>query len=56
MAISRRLLSENERVVVSTRTHVKALLLPALWLIVLAAVAGYVSTFPTAGPGPCWSR
>jgi uncharacterized membrane protein YdbT with pleckstrin-like domain len=50
VAISRRLLNEDERVVVSTRTHVKALLLPALWLIVVAAVAGYVSTF-TGGAG-----
>jgi uncharacterized membrane protein YdbT with pleckstrin-like domain len=50
VAISRRLLNESERVVVSTRTHVKALLLPALWLIVIAAVAGYVSTF-TGGAG-----
>jgi uncharacterized membrane protein YdbT with pleckstrin-like domain len=45
VAISRRLLNEGERVVVSTRTHVKALLLPALWLILIAAVAGYLSTF-----------
>ena len=45
MAISGRLLNEGERVVVSTRTHVKALLVPALWLIVVAAVAGYVSTY-----------
>jgi len=45
VAISRRLLNEDERVVVSTRTHVKALLVPALWLIVVAAVAGYASSF-----------
>ena len=37
VAISRRLLNEGEHVVVSTRTHVKALLLPALWLILVAA-------------------
>lgn len=45
MAISRRLLNDGEYVVVSTRTHVKALLLPAFLLIVLAGVAGYVSSF-----------
>ena len=45
MAISRRLLNEGEHVVVSTRTHVKALLMPALWLILLAAAAGYASSF-----------
>ena len=38
MAISRRLLNEGERVVVSSRTHVKALLLPAVWLILVAAL------------------
>ena len=45
MAISRRLLSDDEHVVVSTRTHVKALLLPAVWLILLAAVAGFVASY-----------
>jgi uncharacterized membrane protein YdbT with pleckstrin-like domain len=44
VAISSRLLNQGEHVVVSTRTHVKALLLPAFWLIVIAGVAGYVSS------------
>jgi uncharacterized membrane protein YdbT with pleckstrin-like domain len=44
VAISRRLLNEGEHVVASTRTHVKALLLPAIWLILIAGVAGYTST------------
>ena len=35
MVISQRLLNEGEHVVVSTRTHVKALLLPALALVVV---------------------
>ena len=52
VAISRKLLNQGEHVVVSTRTHVKALLLPAMWLILLAAVAGYVSTFPTGWAAP----
>lgn len=47
MAISRRLLNEDEFVVVSTRTHVKALLLPALVLIVIAGAAGFLSALPT---------
>lgn len=38
MAISPKLLNEGESVVVSTRTHPKALLLPALALVVLLAV------------------
>ena len=46
MAISRKLLTDDELVVVSTRTHVKALLGPALLLMVLAAAAGYLSTLP----------
>lgn len=38
MAISPKLLNEGESVVVSTRTHPKALLLPVLALVVLLAV------------------
>lgn len=50
MAISRKLLNDGESVVVSTRTHAKALLAPLMVLILLAAVAGVVSTFtPSAG-------
>jgi uncharacterized membrane protein YdbT with pleckstrin-like domain len=52
VAISRRLLNEDERVMVSTRTHVKALLVPALWLIVIAGVAGYASSFPSGRARP----
>ena len=49
MAILRRLL-DDESVAVSTRTHAKALLGPLLVLIMLAAVAGVLSTFtPAAG-------
>ncbi|WP_300401277.1 PH domain-containing protein [uncultured Nocardioides sp.] len=44
MAISRTLLSEGERVVVSTRTHPKALLLPVLALVLLLAVGTFVET------------
>jgi membrane protein YdbS with pleckstrin-like domain len=44
-----RLLNDGERIVVSTRTHVKALLLPAVLLILIAAVAGYlVSLVPVS--------
>ena len=46
MAISQKLLNDGESVVISTRTHPKALLVPLLWLIVALAVAvvvvGYV--------------
>ena len=41
MAINPKLLNEGEHVIFSTRTHVKALVVPALVLIVTAGVAGY---------------
>ena len=50
MAISRKLLNDDEFVIVSVRTHVKALLVPALVLIVIAAAAGYLSTLPSGDP------
>ncbi len=42
MAINPKLLNEGENVVVSTRTHPKALLAPLLALIVLLAIAAFV--------------
>ncbi|WP_121255162.1 PH domain-containing protein [Nocardioides ferulae] len=42
MAISPKLLNEGERVVLSTRTHPKALLLPLLALVVCLGVAVFV--------------
>jgi uncharacterized membrane protein YdbT with pleckstrin-like domain len=50
VAISRKLLNDDEFVIVSVRTHVKALLVPALVLIVIAAAAGYLSTLPSGDP------
>jgi uncharacterized membrane protein YdbT with pleckstrin-like domain len=45
-----RLLNDGEHVVVSTRTHAKALLVPALLLILVAAVTGFVySLLPDQG-------
>ncbi len=52
MAISRKLLNEDETVLVSTRTHVKALLVPALLLILIAGVAGFLSAFPSGSARP----
>ncbi|MBO9523815.1 MAG: PH domain-containing protein [Nocardioidaceae bacterium] len=46
MAINPKLLNEGEHVVWSTRTHAKALLLPALVLIVAAGLGGYLSSLP----------
>lgn len=42
MAISKDLLNEGESVVVSTRTHPKALLLPILALVVLLAIGVFI--------------
>ena len=42
MAINPKLLSEGEHVVVETRTHWKALVFPAVVLIVTCAAAGYL--------------
>ena len=44
MAISQKLLNDGETVVISTRTHPKALLVPVLALVVLLAVGVAVQT------------
>ena len=54
MVISQRLLNQGERVVLSTRTHVKALFLPALTLIVVAGLAGYLSSLPSGAHAEVW--
>ncbi len=43
MAISAKLLNEGERVVVSTRTHVKALFVPVLLLLLTAFAVSYIA-------------
>jgi uncharacterized membrane protein YdbT with pleckstrin-like domain len=54
VAISARLLNEGEHVVLSTRTHVKALILPAVVLIVIAGLAGYLSSLPDGDHAGTW--
>lgn len=49
MAISPKLLNEGESVVVSTRTHPKALLLPLLALVVLLAIGVAVQVWVGVG-------
>lgn len=51
MAINKKLLNEGETVVFSTRTHVKALVLPAITLIALAGVGGYLASLPNSHKG-----
>lgn len=54
MANSGKLLNEGEHVVLSTRTHVKALALPALVLLVVLGAAGYLSTLPGGAHAGTW--
>ena len=50
MAISPKLLSDGEHVVISTRTHWKALVLPVVVLIVTSGVAGFLlAVLPSGG-------
>ncbi len=49
MGISPRLLGEGEHVIVSTRTHWKALVLPVVALLVTCAVAGFAVAVLPAG-------
>ena len=54
VAISRKLLNEGEYVVLTTRTHVKALLLPAVVLIIVAGLAGYLTSLPSGDSAWIW--
>jgi uncharacterized membrane protein YdbT with pleckstrin-like domain len=54
VAISPKLLNEGEHVVLSTRTHVKALILPAVVLIIVAGLAGYLSSLPDGDQAGVW--
>ncbi len=54
MAISPKLLNEGEHIVLSTRTHAKALILPAVVLIVVAAIAGYLTSLPSGDQAGTW--
>jgi membrane protein YdbS with pleckstrin-like domain len=44
VAISSKLLNQGESVVISTRTHPKALILPVLVLVVVAGLAAYLTS------------
>ncbi len=49
MAVSRKLLTEGEQVVLSVRTHVKALLMAALVLVLTCAAAGFLYAIAPEG-------
>lgn len=46
MSFPQRLLNEGESIVVTTRTHVKAMILPTLVALVVLGVAAFASTLP----------
>ena len=54
VAISPKLLNPGEHVVLSTRTHVKALMLPAVVLIIVAGLAGYLTSLPSGDQAGVW--
>lgn len=54
VVVSRKLLNDGEHVILSTRTHVKALLLPAVVLIIVAGLAGYLSSLPNGDQAQVW--
>ncbi len=54
VVFSQKLLNEGEHVLVSTRTHVKALLLPAAVLVLVAGLAGYLSSLPDGQRAGVW--
>lgn len=51
MPISQKLLNDGERIVVATRTHPKALIVPVLALVVLLAVGTFVEVRTDDGAG-----
>ena len=54
MVISRKLLNDGEEIVLGTRTHVKALLLPAVVLIIVAGLGGYLTSLPSGDSAGTW--
>jgi uncharacterized membrane protein YdbT with pleckstrin-like domain len=54
VVLSRKLLNDGEHIILSTRTHVKVLFLPAVVLIIVAGLAGYLSSLPTGDQAAVW--
>lgn len=54
VGVNAKLLNDGEHVVLSTRTHVKALFVPALVLIVVCGLAGYLSSLPSGSGAGVW--
>lgn len=54
MVATHKLLNEGEHVILSSRTHVKVLVLPAVVLIIVAGLAGYLYSLPTGDQQAAW--
>lgn len=54
MVLSRKLLNDGEHIILSTRTHVKVLILPAVVLILVAGVGGYLASLPNGDQAGVW--
>jgi uncharacterized membrane protein YdbT with pleckstrin-like domain len=54
VVIPQRLLNQGEHVVLSTRTHVKALIVPTVVLILIAALGGYLTSLPDGEHASTW--
>jgi uncharacterized membrane protein YdbT with pleckstrin-like domain len=54
VVVSRKLLNDGEHIVLSTRTHAKALILPTVVLIIVAGLAGYLSSLPDGEHASAW--
>jgi membrane protein YdbS with pleckstrin-like domain len=56
MGLSPKLLGEGETVVLSTRTHIKALVLPVITLILICAATGFLLAVTPGGSSGNWLR
>ena len=52
--IPTKLLNEGEHIVLGTRTHVKALILPVVVLLLVAGLGGYLSSLPSGDSRKIW--
>jgi uncharacterized membrane protein YdbT with pleckstrin-like domain len=56
MGLSPKLLGEGESVVLSTRTHIKALVLPVITLILICAATGFLIAVTPSGSSGKWLK
>jgi uncharacterized membrane protein YdbT with pleckstrin-like domain len=54
VVLSRKLLNDGEHAILSTRTHVKALLMPAVVLIIVSGLSGYLTSLPDGEHAAAW--